>query len=551
MAKPIIFAVDDEAQVLNAVERDLRGRFGSEYRIAKALSGEDALKAAREFKRRGGSLALFLVDQRMPAMSGTEFLAQAIEIFPGAKKVLLTAYADTQAAIMSINKLGLDHYLMKPWDPPEKELFPVLEDLLSDWAASHRPPFEGIRVLGTTWSAKSHAVKDFLSRNQIPYLWMDVEKDEEARQLLRSLDGQQRLPAVLFPDGRVLSDPGTQELAKESGLQTTAARPFYDLIISGGGPAGLAAAVYAGSEGLRTVLVEKEATGGQAGTSSLIENYLGFPRGLSGGDLARRATIQAKRFGVEIVSGEVVGVRVEDPYRYARLADGTEISCHALLIATGVSVRKLDLPGADRLTGAGIYYGAATSEALNYKGQDVMVVGGANSAGQGAIFLSRHARTVFLVVRGATLEEGMSSYLVEQIKATENIHLLLAAEVTEVSGESRLESVTVVERNGGATRRIPVGAMFVFIGATAHTDLLRGVVERDSSGFILTGRDIGSDGERPKGWNLKRDPYLLETNVPGIFAAGDVRHMSLKRVGSAVGEGAIAVALIHQYLKSV
>jgi len=551
MAKPILLAVDDEEQVLNAVERDLRGRFGSEYRIAKALSGEDALKAAREFKRRGGSLALFLVDQRMPVMSGTEFLTQAIEIFPGAKRVLLTAYADTQAAITSINKLGLDHYLMKPWDPPEKELFPVLEDLLSDWAASNRPPFDGIRVLGTTWSAKSHGVKDFLSRNQIPYLWMDVEKDEEAQQLLKALDGQPQLPAVLFPDGRVLSDPGMHELAKESGLQTSAALPFYDLIISGGGPAGLAAAVYAGSEGLRTVLVEKEATGGQAGTSSLIENYLGFPRGLSGGDLARRATIQAKRFGVEIVSGEVVGVRVEDPYRYARLADGTEISCHALLIATGVSVRKLDLPGADRLTGAGIYYGAATSEALNYKGQDVMVVGGANSAGQGAIFLSRHARTVFLVVRGATLEEGMSSYLVEQIKATENIHLLLAAEVTEVSGESRLESVTVVERNGGATRRIPVGAMFVFIGATAHTDLLRGVVERDSSGFILTGRDIGSDGERPKGWNLKRDPYLLETNVPGIFAAGDVRHMSLKRVGSAVGEGAIAVALIHQYLKSV
>lgn len=551
MAKPILLAVDDEEQVLNAVERDLRGRFGSEYRIAKALSGEDALKAAREFKRRGGSLALFLVDQRMPVMSGTEFLTQAIEIFPSAKRVLLTAYADTQAAITSINKLGLDHYLMKPWDPPEKELFPVLEDLLSDWAASNRPPFDGIRVLGTTWSAKSHGVKDFLSRNQIPYLWMDVEKDEEAQQLLKALDGQPQLPAVLFPDGRVLSDPGMHELAKESGLQTSAALPFYDLIISGGGPAGLAAAVYAGSEGLRTVLIEKEATGGQAGTSSLIENYLGFPKGLSGGDLARRATIQAKRFGVEIVSGEVVGVRVEDPYRFARLADGTEISCHALLIATGVSVRKLDLPGAERLTGAGIYYGAAVSEAVNYKGQDVMVVGGANSAGQGAIFLSRHARTVFLVVRGVALEAGMSSYLVEQIRTTENIHLLLAAEVTEVSGESRLESVTVAERVGGAAQKIPVGAMFVFIGAAAHTDMLGGVVERDSSGFILTGRDTGSNGARPESWNLKRDPYLLETTVPGIFAAGDVRHMSVKRVGSAVGEGAIAVALIHQYLGSV
>ena len=551
MAKPILLAVDDEEQVLNAVERDLRGRFGSEYRIAKASSGEDALKAAREYKRRGGSVALFLVDQRMPVMSGTELLARAIEIFPGAKRVLLTAYADTAAAITSINTLGLDHYLMKPWDPPEKELFPVLEDLLSDWAASNRPPFDGIRVLGTTWSAKSHGVKDFLSRNQIPYLWMDVEQDAEAQQLLKALEGQPRLPAVLFPDGRVLSDPGMPELAKESGLQTTAARPFYDLIISGGGPAGLAAAVYAGSEGLRTVLVEKEATGGQAGTSSMIENYLGFPKGLSGGDLARRATIQAKRFGVEIVSGEVVGVRVEDPYRYARLADGTEISCHALLIATGVSVRKLELAGADRLTGVGIYYGAATSEAVNYKGQDVMVVGGANSAGQGAIFLSRHARTVFLVVRGTALEPGMSSYLIDQIKETENIQILPAAEVTEVSGESRLESVTVTERVGGTTRTIPVGAMFVFIGATAHTDMLDGVLERDPSGFIVTGRDIGSNGERPKSWNLKRDPYLLETTVPGIFAAGDVRHMSVKRVGSAVGEGAIAVALIHQYLKSV
>jgi len=551
MAKPIILAVDDEPQVLNAVERDLRARFGSEYRIAKSLSGEDALNATREFKKRGGSLALFLVDQRMPAMSGTEFLAQALEVFPGAKRVLLTAYADTQAAITSINTLGLDHYLMKPWDPPEKEMFPVLEDLLSDWAASNRPPFEGIRVLGTTWSAKGHEVKDFLSRNQIPYLWMDVEKDEEAQRLLKAINGAPKLPIVLFPDGRFLSDPAMHDLAGESGLQTRAARPFYDLIISGGGPAGLAAAVYAGSEGLRTVLVEKEATGGQAGTSSLIENYLGFPKGLSGGDLARRATIQAKRFGVEIVSGEVVGVRAEDPYRYASLADGTEISCHALLIATGVEVRKLDLPNADRLTGVGIYYGAANSEAVGYKGQDVMVVGGANSAGQGALSLSRHARTVFLVVRGVALEAGMSSYLVQQVRATENIRVLLASEVIEVSGSSKLESVSVTEKDGGGVRKIPVGAIFVFVGAVAHTDMLDGVVERDPSGFILTGRDLGSNGSRPKSWNIPRDPYLLETSVPGVFAAGDVRHMSVKRVGSAVGEGAIAVALIHQYLKSV
>jgi thioredoxin reductase (NADPH) len=551
MARPVILTVDDEPQVLNAIERDLRDRFGSHYRIVKAPSGDEALAAVRELKRRGGALALFLVDQRMPQMSGTEFLAEAVTVYPGAKKVLLTAYADTQAAITSINKLGLDHYLMKPWDPPEKELYPVLEDLLGDWAAANRPPFEGIRVLGTVWSAKSHAVKDFLSRNQIPYLWMDVEKDEEAQRLLGTPDGMQKLPVVLFPDGSFLADPGVRELAEKSGLQTRAARPFYDLAIIGGGPAGLAAAVYAGSEGLHTVLVEKEATGGQAGTSSLIENYLGFPKGLSGGDLARRATIQARRFGVEIVSGEVIGVRVEDPYRFVRLADSSELSCHALLISTGVSVRKLELPGADRLTGAGIYYGAAMTEALNSKGQDVVVVGGANSAGQGAIFLSRHARIVFLVVRGESLESGMSAYLVEQIQSTQNIAVLLGAEVSEVKGESRLESVTIRERNGGAPQTLAVGAMFVFIGAAAHTDMLDGLVERDSAGFILTGRDLVSDGTRPKSWNLKRDPYLLETGVPGIFAAGDVRHMSVKRVGSAVGEGAVAVALIHQYLKSV
>lgn len=484
-------------------------------------------------------------------MTGTEFLSEAIRVFPDAKRVLLTAYADTQAAITSINQLGLDHYLMKPWDPPERELYPVLEDLLGDWAASHRPPFEGLRVLDTVWSAKGHAIKDFLSRNQIPYLWMDIEKDDEAKRLLGTVDGQPRLPLIVFPDGHTLCDPGIRELARESGLQTRAALPFYDLIIVGGGPAGLAAAVYAGSEGIRTVLVEKEATGGQAGTSSMIENYLGFPRGVSGGDLARRATIQTKRFGVEIVSGEVAGVRVADPYRYVRLGEASELSCHALLVATGVSVRKLDVPGAERLAGAGIYYGAAVSEAMSYKGQDVLVVGGANSAGQGAVFLSRHARAVFLAVRRESLDVGMSTYLVEQIQATPNITPLLSVEVSAVTGESRLESVTLADKNGAHARRLEVGAMFVFIGAVAHTEMLEGVVERDSSGFVLTGRESGSNGARPKAWTLNREPYLLETTVPGIFAAGDVRHLSVKRVGSAVGEGAVAVALIRQYLKSV
>jgi thioredoxin reductase (NADPH) len=549
--KPVILTVDDEPGVLKAIERDLRERFAAEYRIVSAASGAEALEAVRELKKRDTPLALFLVDQRMPAMTGTEFLAEAVKVFPEAKRALLTAYADTQAAITSINQLSLDYYLMKPWDPPERELYPVLEDLLSDWSAIHHPPFEGIRVLGTLWSAKSHAVKDFLTRNQVPYLWLDVEKEEEAQRLMRALDGRPLLPVVAFPDGSILSDPELTALAQKVGLQIKAARPFYDVIIIGGGPAGLASAVYGASEGLRTMLIEKEATGGQAGTSALIENYLGFPKGLSGTDLARRATIQAKRFGVEILIAEVVGVRVEDPYRFVRLSDGSELSCHALLITSGVSVQKLEAPGVERLTGAGVYYGAALTEAVHYRSQDVLVVGGANSAGQGALFLSRFARTVYLAVRSETLESGMSSYLVEQIKATKNIQALYRVEVSEARGVQRLESVLLANRDSGEVQELPVAAIFLFIGANAHTDMVAGVVERDSAGFILTGRDLINDGGRPKSWNLKRDPFLLETSVPGIFAAGDVRHQSVKRVGAAVGEGSVAVALVHQYLKSV
>jgi thioredoxin reductase (NADPH) len=484
-------------------------------------------------------------------MSGTEFLAEAIKFYPEAKRALLTAYADTQAAITSINQLSLDYYLMKPWDPPEQLLYPVLEDLLSDWSAGHQPPFEGIRVLGTLWSAKSHDVKDFLTRNQIPYLWLDVEKAQEAQALLQTLNGQSRLPVLAFPDGSVLSDPDLPTLAHKVGLQTKAVRPFYDFIIIGGGPAGLASAVYSGSEGLRTVLIEKEATGGQAGTSALIENYLGFPKGLSGADLARRATAQAKRFGVEILIAEAVGVRVEDPYRYVRLSDGTELSCHALLIATGVSVRKLEVPAVEQLTGAGVYYGAALTEAVHYQGQEVVVVGGANSAGQGAVFLSRFAKTVYLVIRGESLDSGMSAYLVDQVTATKNIRVLNRREVTEVRGSPRLEAVQLTHRDSGEVQELAAAAMFVFIGATAHTELVTGVVQRDSAGFILTGRDLLSDGRWPKGWGLKRDPFLLETSVPGIFSAGDVRHMSVKRVGAAVGEGSVVMALVHQYLESV
>ena len=551
MTKPVILAVDDEPDVLNAVERDLRRRFGAEYRILKASSGEEALATVRELKRRGTEVALLLADQRMPLMSGTEFLEQAIGFYPEVKRALLTAYADTQAAIQSINRLGLDYYFMKPWDPPERELYPELEDLLADWAAAHRPPFEGIRVLGALWSPRSHQVKDFLTRNQVPYQWLDVEKDEEARRVQESLNGETRLPIVLFPDGGLLADPDHRTLAERMGLQIAAARPFYDLVIVGGGPAGLASAVYAASEGLRTVLVEREATGGQAGTSAMIENYLGFPKGLSGADLARRATSQARRFGVEILSSEAVAVRREDPYRFLKLGDGTELSCHALLITTGVSTRRLEAPGAERLAGAGLYYGAALTEARHYRGQEVVVLGGGNSAGQGALFLSGFARTVYLSVHGESLAPTMSAYLVRQLEVTANIRLLPSTEVRELRGETRLEEVVLIERDNGREQVLPAAALFAFIGAEAHTEIVAGVVERDSSGFILTGHDLGANGGRPRSWNLKRDPFLMETSVPGIFAAGDVRHMSVKRVGAAVGEGSVVVAQIHQYLKSV
>ena len=551
MTKPVIMTVDDEPLVLSAIERDLRRRFGADYRILKAPSGDAALRTIKELKKRNTQVALLLVDQRMPSMSGTEFIREAKNIFPDAKKALLTAYADTQAAITSINEIGLDYYLMKPWDPPERELYPVLEDLLDDWSASVRLPFEGIRVVGTLWSSHSHAVKDFLSRNQVPYRWLDVERDEEGKRVLATLNGEQRMPVVLFPDGSALMDPGVKELAEKVGLQTKPASPFYDLIIVGGGPAGLAAAVYGGSEGLRTVLVEKEATGGQAGTSSLIENYLGFPRGLSGSDLAKRATTQAKRFGVEILMEEVVGIRAQDPYRYVGLREGGELSCYSLLITTGVSVRRLEIPGAEALTGAGIFYGAASTEAASYRNGEVVVAGGGNSAAQAALYLSRYAHDVHLVIRGDSIANGMSNYLVDQIGTTENVRVLLDTEIVEVGGNAHLEFVLLANIKSGENRKLPASALFVFIGAAAHTGMLDGVVELDEAGFILTGQDLMPDRRKPKGWALDRDPFFLETSVPGIFAAGDVRHHSIKRVASAVGEGAVAVALIHQYLKSV
>ena len=553
MAKPVILTVDDDPQVLNSVERDLRQHFRGEYRIIKAASGSQALQAVQELKRRNDPLALFLVDQRMPEMTGTEFLTQAIQLYPEARKVLLTAYADTEAAIQSINTLGLDHYLMKPWEPPEQNLFPVLDDLLSDWRAMVTLPYEGIRVAGTLWSPSSHAVKDFLARNQIPYQWLDVEANAQARELVKSTDGgEPRLPVVFFPDGSFLVEPDNPALAAKVGLQTEASRQFYDLVIVGGGPAGLGAAVYAASEGLRTAMVERHSPGGQAGTSSLIENYLGFPKGLTGADLARRASIQARRFGAEIITAvEAAKVRVDGPYRTVACTNGSELNCHALLIATGVTLRRLEIPGAEELTGRGVYYGASLTEAAYYKDQHVVVVGGANSAGQGAMFFSLYASKVTMMLRASSLSKSMSQYLIEQIQKRENIEVRPDTLVTAVSGTGKLDQVTIQDQMTGKVETLPTAAMFIFIGAAPHTDLVADVVERNLSGFILTGQHLFQDGKRPKGWPLKRDPYLLETSVPGIFAAGDVRHGSVRRVASAVGEGGMVVSFVHQYLQTV
>lgn len=553
MAKPIILTVDDEAQVLNAVERDLRSHYRSDYRVMKSTSGEEALETVRQLKQRNTPIALFLVDQRMPEMSGTEFLREAVKFYPDARKVLLTAYADTEAAIASINQIGLDYYLMKPWDPPDQHLYPILDDLLSDWLATVALPYDGIRVAGTLWSASSHDVKDFLSRNRIPYQWLDIEQDEQARELVESVSQEQhQLPVVFFPDGSMLVQPDLLTLAGKVGLKTQASQPFYDLIIIGAGPAGLGAAVYGGSEGLHTALIEREATGGQAGTSSRIENYLGFPKGLSGADLARRATAQATRFGVEILTAqEVVSVHVDDNYRMVTLRDGNILGCKALIVATGVTVRKLDIPGIERFNGAGVYYGAAISEAAYYRDQPVVVVGGANSAGQAAMFFSRYASQVIMLVRSSALEKGMSQYLVDQINSTENIQVLLNTELEDVFGENRLEAISFVNRVTNETIRQQVAAIFIFIGAVPHSELVADLVECNRAGFILTGPDLVKGAKKPKNWLLQRDPYLLETSVPGIFAAGDVRQGAVRRVASAVGEGAIAVSLVHQYLRTV
>lgn len=551
--KPVIMSIDDDPQVLRAVERDLRREYGKDYRIMAIDSGQQALETLKELKLRNQPVALFLVDQRMPGMTGVEFLQKAIDIFPDTKRVLLTAYADKEAAISAINSVHLDYYLMKPWDPPEENLYPVVADMLEYWGQSYRAPFEGVRLIGHRWSPQAHEIKDFLSRNLIPYQFMDVESSEEVKKLVETTQLDiSVLPLVLFPDGTKLANPSLVELAPKVGLRTRATQPFYDLVIVGGGPAGLAAAVYGASEGLHTVLIEKEAPGGQAGTSSRIENYLGFPVGLSGADLARRAVAQAQRFGVEIITpGDVCGLRVEDPYRYIQMYDGSEVSCHALVISTGVSYRKFDAPGIEILTGAGVYYGAAMTEAMSTQGQEIFLIGGANSAGQAAMYFSRYANTVNILVRGDSLEKGMSQYLVDQIHSTPNIRVWLNTSCVEARGSGRLEYVVVKNSVTGDTQTLPAAALFIFIGAEPRTDWVANALERDKQGFILTGPDLVRGGQRPKGWNLDRDPFLLESSVPGVFCAGDVRHDSIKRIASAVGEGAMAVRFIHEHLANL
>ncbi len=553
MANPIILTVDDDIQVVNAIERDLRQHYRQDYRIMKATSGAVALETVQRLKQRNDQMALFLVDQRMPGMEGVAFLAEAMKFYPNARKVLLTAYADTQAAIAAINLIGLDYYLMKPWSPPEQNLYPVLDDLLSDWLTTVEVPFDGIRVAGTLWSATSHTIKDFLARSQIPYQWLDIEQNAEARALVEAVNnGQRRLPVLFFPDGSTLIDPDITTVAEKVGLRTQATQPFYDLIIVGAGPAGLAGAVYGASEGLRTLLIDKETTGGQAGTSSRIENYLGFPNGLSGADLARRATAQATRLGAEILTArEVTQIRVDDPYRFVKLADGTELSCKALMIATGASLSTLEIPGIEALTGAGVYYGAALTEAAHYKGKPMFVVGGANSAGQGAMFFSRYASKVTMLVRGSSLQKDMSHYLIDQINGTENIDVRLRTSIIEASGTDRLEALVIKYNDTGIIETVPAAALFVFIGAKPYSEFVADVLERNEAGFILTGPDLIRDGRRPKNWRLNRDPFLLETSVPGIFAVGDIRQDTIRRVASAVGQGSTAVSFVHQYLKTV
>jgi thioredoxin reductase (NADPH) len=547
MGKPVILAVDDDISVLEAIVQDLRRQYGANYRILRAGSGQAALDICEQLEKRGDSVALFLSDQRMPGMTGVDFLSKAIEHFPEAKRALLTAYADTEAAIRAINTAKINYYLTKPWDPPEERLYPVLDDLLESWKQGYRPPFEGLRIVGPRYTLRDHQVRDFLSRNNVPYVWLDPEQNKEGLELLsKSNLDDRKLPVVLFPDGSALVQPTQAELAAKIGLRTQAAKDFYDLVIIGAGLAGLAGAVYGASEGLKTLIVEGEAPGGQAGSSSKIENYLGFPSGLSGGDLGQRAYAQAVRFGAEFLTQRANGIRSEHNYIFVQLADGREVSCHVCLIACGVSYRRLDTPGVERLTGAGVYYGAAATEAKSCTDEEVFIVGGANSAGQAAMYFSKYARQVTMVVRGSSLEKTMSKYLIDEISATSNIVVKTNCRVVEALGNSRLECLLLENSQGRETVR--ANGLFIFIGGMPNTSWLPNSIMRDANGFVLSGPDLKTDGHLPQSWDQAREPYLLETSTPGVFVAGDVRHGSIKRAASAVGEGSIAVQFMHQYL---
>jgi len=550
MKKPILFVVDDDEQVLRAVVRDIRNAYGKDYRILATASANEALTTLTDIKNKGEVVAMFLSDQRMPEMLGVDFLQKARAIFPGAKRVLLTAYSDTEAAIRAINDVQLDYYLMKPWDPPEEKLLPPITDLLDSWQAHHTPTFNGIRIIGYQWSPRSHQVKDFLSGNLIPYEWLDIQDNPTAGELvkLNNIDLAD-LPAVIFEDGKILLNPSLQEVGARTGMNTQAKLTMYDVAIIGAGPSGLAAAVYGGSEGLRTVMIERRAPGGQAGTSSRIENYLGFPNGLSGAELSRRAITQATRFGVEFLSPqEVTDISTKDNYKTITLASGAVLNARSVIITTGVDYRSLEAEDVDKFTGAGVYYGASTTEAHACKEQDVYIVGGGNSAGQSAMYLSNHAKRVFIVIRKKDLSATMSQYLIDQIKATSNIEVLGETVVGKVYGNDKLEELCLEDINTKERRQAKAAALFIFIGARPVTDWIKLNVIKDNKGFIETGRDLLKYDDFRKSWKLAREPYLLETCSPGIFAAGDVRAGAMNRVASAVGEGAMAIKFVHEYL---
>ncbi|MFC5951123.1 FAD-dependent oxidoreductase [Pseudonocardia lutea] len=549
-AKPALVTVDDDPSVSRAVARDLRRRYGENYRVVRAESGQQALDALKEMALRGNDVAVLLADYRMPGMNGLEFLEQAMDLYPAARRVLLTAYADTDAAITAINVVDLDHYLLKPWDPPEEKLYPVVDAMIDAWRAAPRREVCETRVIGHRWSARSHEVRDFLARNQVPYRWYPVDQPEAARLLQAAGVDDSHLPVVISPAGECLVAPEEMQLAERVGLATVPATDFYDLIVIGGGPAGLGASVYGASEGLRTVLVERTATGGQAGQSSRIENYLGFPDGVSGAQLTDRARRQALRLGAELLTArEVVGLEANGPARTVRFADGSAIHAHAVVLATGVSYRELDAPGLAELSGRGVFYGSALTEAAGCAGSDVYIVGGANSAGQAAVYFSRHARSVTMLVRGPGLQASMSQYLIEQIEGIPEITVRTCTEVVEATGGEHLEKLVLRDRNTGETETVDAGYLFIFIGATPRTDWLGDLVERDAGGFVLAGPDLVVEGRRPAGWTEERDPLHLETSLPGVFVAGDARAESVKRVASAVGDGAMAVSLVHRYLE--